>query len=97
MATILQGYVQSLLLYVGDSSAFTEDAVGEELLHLLFGEDFEFSVDDEHHVFSVRDMVKAVSLFDGPLEAEAEDDVFDESEHIYHEFFEVGRLPNLGE
>ena len=46
--------------------------------HVLLGEDFEFLVNDQHHVLSVRDMVKAVSFLDGTLEAEGEDELFDE-------------------
>ena len=75
-----------------------ENAVGHVLSYLLFGEDLELLVDDKHHVLAVRDMVKAVCLPDGTLEAEAEDNVFYKPYHvIYHWFLEVGRLPNLGE
>lgn len=81
----------------GNGSTFPEHPSGYELFEFLLGEDFEAFVNDQHHIFAVRDMMKSVCLLDGTLEAEGEDEVFNESEHIYHEFFEVGRFPNLGE
>ena len=79
---ILEGYIQSLLLDVRDSRALTEDAIGHELLYLLLGEDFELLVNDKHHIFAVRNMVETVCFLDGTLEAETEDEVFYQSEHI---------------
>lgn len=78
MAVGLEGYVKSLCFKFGNGGPFPEYPTGYELFEFLLGEDFESFVNDEHHIFSVRDMVKAVCLLGGTLEAEGEDDVFNE-------------------
>lgn len=47
-----------------------------ELPYFLFGKHFEFFVNHYNHVFSMRDMVKAVCLFYCAFESKCEDDVF---------------------